>query len=67
MLLTGALKAVDDSEVRVEIERRLNLLNPKQVNQIKCSGCGKLFQPRRIRRLKQNFCEKCLKRKYGAR
>ena len=61
MLLTGALKTVDDPEVRVEIERRLKLLEPKQASQIKCSGCGKLFQPRRIRRLKQNFCEKCLK------
>jgi hypothetical protein len=67
LLLTRALKTVDDSEVRVEIERRLMLLEPKQAIQIKCSGCGKLFQPRRIRRFKQNFCEECFRRKYGAR
>jgi len=67
LLLTEALKNENEPEVRVEIERRLTLLEPKTISQIKCSGCGKLFQPRRIRRFKQNFCEECLKRKYGAR
>jgi len=67
LLLTEALKNEDEPEVKVEIERRLTLLEPKQASQIKCSGCGKLFQPRRIRRFKQNFCEECFKRKYRAR
>jgi hypothetical protein len=67
LLLTDALKNESNHEVRVEIERRLKLLDPKQVGQIKCSGCGKLFQPRRIRRFKQNFCQECFKRKYDAR
>jgi len=66
LLLTEALKNEDEPEVKVEIERRLTLLEPKQASQIKCSGCGKLFQPRRIR-FKQNFCEECFKRKYRAR
>jgi hypothetical protein len=66
LLLTDALKNEDDPEVKVEIERRLTLLDPQAIR-IKCSGCGKLFQPRRIRRFKQNYCEECLKRKYGAR
>jgi hypothetical protein len=67
LLLTEALKNEGEPEVKVEIERRLTLLEPKQASQIKCSGCGKLFQPRQIRRFKQNFCEECFKRKYGAR
>jgi uncharacterized OB-fold protein len=65
--LTEALKNENEAEVKVEIERRLTLLEPKQVSQIKCSGCGKLFQPRRIRRFKKNFCEECFKRIYAAR
>lgn len=66
-LLTGALETEADSEVKVEIERRLKLLDAKTVNQIKCSACGKLFQPRRIRRFKNNFCQECMKKKFGSR
>ena len=62
-LLKDALEREDDSEVKAEIERRLMLLEPKGVNQIKCSGCGKLFQPTRIRKFKNNFCEECMKKK----
>ena len=67
LLLTDALKTVDDSEVRVEIERRLKLLEPKQVNQIKCSGCGKLFQPTRKGKFKNYFCEECMKKRLARR
>jgi hypothetical protein len=66
-LLKEAFEREDDSEVKAEIERRLKLLEPKKVDQIKCSGCGKLFQPRRIRRFKNNFCEECMKKKFGSR
>jgi hypothetical protein len=65
-LLKGAWEREDDSEVKAEIERRLKLLEPKGVNQIKCSACGKLFQPRRIRRFKNNLCEECMKKKFGS-
>ena len=67
LLLTEALKSENEAEVKVEIERRLTLLEPKQASQIKCSDCGKLFQPKRIRRFKKNFCEECFKRIYAAR
>jgi hypothetical protein len=66
-LLTGALKTEEESEVKAEIEKRLKMLEPEQVSQIKCSGCGKLFQPRRVRKHRQNFCEECMKKKYGSR
>lgn len=67
ILLIDALKNVDDSEVRVELERRLKLLEPVMTIEIKCSNCGKMFLPRRIRRFKNNFCEDCMKKKFGLR
>ena len=64
-LLKTAYDTEDDSEVKAEIERRLKLLEPKAVDQIKCSSCGKLFQPKRIRKFKNNFCEDCMKKRFG--
>jgi hypothetical protein len=66
-LLTGALKTEEEPEVKTEIEKRLKMLEPEPVSQIKCSGCGKLFQPRRVRRYQHNFCEECMKKKFGDR
>jgi len=66
-LLNKALETEDDSEVKAEIRRRLKLLEPKTLIQIKCSGCGKLFQPRQTKRFQQNFCEDCMKKKFGNR
>jgi hypothetical protein len=62
LLLTEALKNEAEPEVKVELERRLTLLEPKTIFQIKCCGCGKLFQPRRVRRFKKNFCKECFKK-----
>lgn len=59
MLLTGALKTVDDSEVRVEIERRLKLLEPKQDNQMQwlrktvSASTDKKIQTKLLRRMPQ--------------
>jgi hypothetical protein len=66
-LLADALKVVEDSEIKREVERRIKLLDPKKVTQIKCCSCGKLFLPRRIRRFRNNFCEDCMKKKFGRR
>ena len=66
-LLNGALKSERDLEVKTEITRRLKLIDPKQANLIKCSGCSKSFQPRRIRKYKQNLCPECLKKRFAAR
>ena len=66
-LLAEGLKAEEEPEVKAEIEKRLKMLEPERVIQIKCSGCGKLFQPRRVRKYKQNFCEECMKKKFGSR
>jgi hypothetical protein len=64
-LLAKALVTEGDAEVKAEIERRLKMLELERVIQIKCSGCGKPFQPRRVRKYQQNFCEECVKKKFG--
>ena len=66
-LLRDALKIESDVDVKAEIERRINLIDPDRVNVIKCSGCKRTFHPRKIRKYKQNFCPECLQKKFGAR
>ena len=66
-LLAEAMKTEEEPEVKAEIEKRLKMPEPESVIQIKCSGCGKLFQPRRVRKYQQNFCEECMKKKFGSR
>ena len=66
-LLNKALQTEEEPEVKVEIEKRLKMLELERVIQINCSGCGKLFQPRRVRRYQQNFCGECMKKKVGSR
>jgi hypothetical protein len=61
-LLTKALKTEDDSEIKAEIARRLNLLEPNPVIHIKCSVCKKFFQTQKERASKQKICPECMKR-----
>jgi formylmethanofuran dehydrogenase subunit E len=63
-LLTEMLKSAEDSEVRVEIQRRLKLLSP--IKEIRCDNCGKMFLPKRLKRFKHNFCGECFAKKYGS-
>lgn len=63
-LLKEALDREDDVEIKAELVRRLKLLEPKGVNQIKCSSCGKLFQPKRAKKFKKNFCEECMTKRF---
>lgn len=66
-LLNDALKRESDVEIKTELERRLKLIDPKKVNLIKCSRCKGTFQPRKIRKYKQNFCDECFKARFGQR
>jgi len=61
-LLTEALKTEGDSEIKAEIARRLNLLEPNPVIQIKCRVCKKFFQTKKKRLFKQKICPECMKR-----
>jgi hypothetical protein len=56
-----------NAEIKAEIERRLNLIDPNQVHLVKCSRCKKTFQPRKMRKYKRNFCDDCLKARYSLR
>jgi hypothetical protein len=66
-LLTAASKSEDETDVRAEIERRLKLLQPPTVPIVKCSSCGKQFNPRWIRRFGKKYCPECMTKKYGSR
>jgi hypothetical protein len=61
-LLTEALKTEDDSEIKAEIARRLNMLESNPAIQIKCRVCKKFFQTQKERASKQKICPDCMKR-----
>jgi len=61
-LLTESLKKENGSEIKAEIERRLNLLEPNPVIHIKCRVCRKFFQTQKERASKQKICPECMKR-----
>ena len=66
-LLADGLKTEEEPEVKAEMVKRLKMLEPETVTQIKCSGCGNLFHPRRVRKHQANFCEECVRKKFGSR
>ncbi len=66
-LLNDALKHEKDMEVKNELERRLKLIDPKQANVVKCGVCKKTFQQKKTRRYKQNYCDECLKKRFGTK
>ena len=61
-LLTEALKTEHDSEIKAEIARRLNLLEPNPLIHIKCRVCKKFFQTQKERASNQKICPECMKR-----
>lgn len=67
-LLNKALKSSQsNAEVKTEIERRLKLIDPKQAGKVLCGECKKAFQPRKMRKHKQNLCPGCLNKRFAAR
>ena len=60
-LLTEALKTEDDSEIKAEMERRLNLLEPNPVINIKCRVCRQFFKTPKEKARKQKICPECIK------
>ena len=61
-LLTEALKTEDDNEIKAEITRRLNLLDPNPAVYVKCRVCKKFFQTKKKRVFKLKICPECLKK-----
>ncbi len=62
-LLTEAFETEDDIEIKAEIEKRLKLLEPKPIVQVKCRVCGNSFEPKRLRRFQQKICQECRRKK----
>lgn len=62
-LLKGLLETTTDGEVKVEIERRLRILEIYAVKPTKCIVCGRLFMPKRRRGSWQTLCVECENRK----
>ena len=67
LLLKDSLKRESEGDVKVELERRLRLLEPKENSAIKCCYCGKMFLPQGLRRYKRYFCPECGQKRYGKR
>ena len=67
ILLQKALKREQDPEVKDEIERRLKRLEPKPAVEKRCMRCGKIFQAKPKRRVKQKYCPECLKKRLWVR
>ena len=65
-LLTESLQKEHDSEIKAEIERRLNLLEPIPVVHIKCRICRQFFKTLKEKARKQKICPECIKR-FGRR
>jgi uncharacterized OB-fold protein len=65
ILLVEALKKERNAEIINEIERRLELLGPKTVMQVKCRSCGKVFEPKRARRYSRVLCQGCINKRYS--
>jgi hypothetical protein len=61
-LLTESLKREHGSEIKAEIARRLNLLDPNPVIHIRCRVCKKFFQTQKERAGNQKICPECMKR-----
>jgi len=61
-LLTESLKKEKGSEIKAEIERRLKLLEPNPIINIKCRVCKKFFQTQKEKARKQKICPECIKR-----
>ncbi len=64
-LLVDALEDEDDDNIKHEIERRLEILEPHLVYNRVCLSCGKTFQVNSKQKSWQRFCEDCWKKKFG--
>jgi hypothetical protein len=65
-LLKEALGSESDVTFKDEIEKRLDILEPKQVT-VKCVVCGCDFEPKRRGRYIQRMCKVCKSKRYGSK
>lgn len=63
-LLSKALAKESDPETKIEIGKRLKLLNPKAVVETRCRACGSLFEPGSVRGPSRRVCSACRSRMF---
>jgi hypothetical protein len=62
-LLNKALKSEEDQAIKKELLKRLQILNPKPKNIVKCSVCGEEFKARKYGYRLQKTCYGCLNKR----
>ena len=63
-LLNRALINENNTEIKLEIEKRLTGLRPKQVETVRCSECERPFQKPSNRKYKHPFCAECYSKRF---
>jgi hypothetical protein len=63
-LLNDALKSEEETEIKAEITKRLNLLDPQLLNTVICSQCKKQFQAQKSKKRRRYLCSECLEKRY---
>jgi hypothetical protein len=63
-LLKETLERETDHEIKNEIERRMELLDPKPLKQRICPDCKKPFTPTSKRWIRHRYCPKCGQKRY---
>ncbi len=60
-LLNHALKTEDSPEIKTELQKRIDILDPKPAPQIPCRICGNNFTPKKTKNKKyqQRICLAC--------
>jgi len=64
-LLSKALKSEKEADVKIEIERRLKLLDSKQTGCFECTECKIIFHQAKGRKYKQRVCRDCYRKKFS--
>jgi hypothetical protein len=64
-LLKKALLREKDAKIKLELEKRLKLLDPTLAGKVKCNGCGKTFESARLKKYKRPFCSECYQKRFS--
>jgi hypothetical protein len=65
-LLKKALLREKDENIRMELKKRIKILNPAKPLKIKCNACGRKFEFKTTKRYKHPLCNECFKKRSGS-
>ena len=63
-LLNKALLHEQDSEIKIALEKRIRLLDPKKPLKMKCGSCRQIFESKAIRKYKHPLCTECYRKRF---